>query len=130
MSIQELAVVVSRITALGALRQTLVGSTYALGAGKDIDILAEVPNQEGFAGLLTQEGWTREGLEGYPVGDFISCRKGEVNVLLVADRNYYDRFALAAEVCKVLHLQSRDDRVKVHKVVRDRKSAEAVELGL
>lgn len=105
----------------GHIEARLVGSEYIFGEGKDTDILWLTANAVGARQYLIDEGYTCESdtRPEYDDAKFYSLRQGRVNILVCADKEYYDKFLLAAEVCKGLQLRDRDDRVLVHKIVRD-----------
>lgn len=124
-TLREFAAIVQRLMALGATRETPVGSSYILGKGADIDVLVLVPAVDTYGAALVAEGWLRDGTTDYP-SEWASFRKGEVNAILTADAGWYDRFALAAEVCKALKLADKADRITVHAVIRDGKTAEGI----
>lgn len=107
----------------------LVGSTYSLGHGNDLDILV-LGDMYALSNTLEGMGWTRETLFiHYDNTDFISLRKDNVNLLLTDDQEFFERFKLAAEVCKVLNLADRRARILVHRVVRDGLSSEEAHLA-
>lgn len=103
----------------------LVGSTYILGKGKDIDYLFLVPDlydtQERLKGRNWADGLS---LEYDGLGNFFSARRGEINLLFVEDSDFYDKWLTSAEVCKALKLESRTDRVIVHRIIMDDMTAE------
>jgi hypothetical protein len=104
----------------------MIGSTYTLGTGRDIDFAVLMP--ETFS-LLDQpewlgEGWVREGADHYEGGAFASHRKGDTNIIMMNDCDLYQKFLTAMEVCKMLKLQTRRERVLVCRIVRDGMSAE------
>lgn len=116
-----------RLMDMGICGIALVGSTYILGQGADVDVLVRVADMKSFAQRLEAEGWIREGNASYPVGDFISMRKDDFNLLLVEEEKYFNAWKLAAEVCKALKLHFKDDRVLVHRVVRDGETVDQIE---
>lgn len=109
---------------LGATETAAVGSTYILGQGADIDILVLVPNRFQFANRMEKDGWVLEGAAHYPDNDFTSVRQGKYNVLITSDASWFARFKTAAEVCKALRLEDKEQRILVHSIVRDGMSAE------
>lgn len=48
-----------------------------------------------------------------------AIRKGDVNLLVTTDRAWFDGCSMAAAVCAALNLQSKADRVRVHRVIRE-----------
>lgn len=54
-----------------------------------------------------------------------ALRKGDVNLIVTVDPEWFKGAKLANEVCALLKLQDKADRVAVYRVVRDGMSAEA-----
>ena len=50
--------------------------------------------------------------------DFRSYRKGEVNLIVTADEDFYELSDTATRVCQKLNLHSKEDRVMVFDAVR------------
>ena len=105
----------------GHIAARLVGSEYIFGEGNDTDILWLTENAVSGRQYLIESGYDCESdtRPEYDDAKFYSLRQGRVNILVCADKEYYEKFLLAAEVCKGLQLKDRDDRVLVHKIVRD-----------
>lgn len=108
------------------LEYRMVGSVYTLGKGRDIDFAVLVNNQ-----FYLQEQpewlvgeWVREGADVYEGDSFASYRRGDINIIVMHDRDFYQKFLTAMEVCKVLKLQTRKQRVLVCRIVRDGMTAE------
>lgn len=104
----------------------MVGSTYTLGKGRDIDFAVLVSDQ-----FYLQEQpewlvgeWMREGADVYEGNSFASYRQGDINIIVMHDHDIYQKFLTAMEVCKVLKLQTRKQRVLVCRIVRDGMTAE------
>lgn len=55
-----------------------------------------------------------------------SVRKGFTNFMITNDRQFFEDYKTATEVCKALHLTEKSDRIKVCQIVRDKKKAEEV----
>lgn len=53
-----------------------------------------------------------------------ALRKGNANLIVTIDRAWYERAALANEVCVALKLKDKGDRIVVYRVVRDGYDAE------
>lgn len=111
---------------LNARSHTLVGSTYILGAGKDVDWLFLVDDLAEAAAFLLRKGWDCESEQYDALQKFMSFRgPGRANALVTADEDFYTGFKRAAEVCRFLHkagvthVQSRAHRVRIHAIVRD-----------
>lgn len=104
----------------------MVGSTYTLGKGRDVDFAVLVDNQFHFQeqpDWLVGD-WVREGADVYEGNVFASYRQGDINVIVMHNRDTYQKFLTAMEVCKMLKLQTRKERVLVCRIVRDGMSAE------
>ena len=118
----------------GAIREyQMIGSTYTLGQGRDIDF-AVLVNTDAPSTLITSPQpewllgtWVREGAGHYEGGKFVSYRQGDINIIVMDDLDVYTRFKTAMEVCKVLKLKTRKERVLVCRVVRDFMDAEQAE---
>ena len=59
-------------------------------------------------------------------GFWCSLRRGKLNLMLTHSRKFYDGYRTAMEVCKVLNVDRKDDRIAVCKVVRDGLTADLV----
>lgn len=130
MNVAAEAASVFAMTLPGAVRVNIVGSTYILGAGKDIDVLVLCENKHDTLNVsgVVNSGWALETDEKYEGSEFFSIRKGDVNLLLTDDEEFFDGFAMAAEVCKYLKLADRAQRVAVHRIIRDGFDAEDASL--
>jgi hypothetical protein len=53
-------------------------------------------------------------------GTWFAVRRGNLNLMVTHDRRWYEDYLLAMEVCKVLRLEHKDDRIAVCRVVRDK----------
>ena len=115
----------------GAIDFALVGSAAYRRKPNDVDfvvLLAPGLKLGEFALAMYDSGWSisneyklRNG------GDcWTSVRRGKLNLILTDNRKFFDGYVLSTEVCKVLRLAKRDDRVAVHEVVRDRRLASEV----
>lgn len=103
------------------VRYQMVGSTYTLGAGRDLDYAVLVPTDH----YKTQQPawlkgrWVREGAEHYEGDTFVSFRQDDLNIIVMHDPEFYAKYLTAMEVCKALRLQTRRERVIVCRIVRD-----------
>jgi len=94
----------------------------------DYDILVYVPHDLPAPGgsLLCFESswsppsdWKKEGFTGdsmYPDG-FESYRKGDVNLIITRNPDFWDRFIAATHVAKRLNLLNKDDRIALFQAV-------------
>lgn len=99
----------------------LVGSTYILGEGNDIDIMWLVSDYTEATRLLIKEGYVYD--KDYEDDRFASLRKDDVNIIVTAETDRYNNTLVACEVCKYLKVAARDDRIAVHRIIRDGKQA-------
>lgn len=72
------------------------------------------------------DGWELCGDYDTATGAWCAVRKGNLNLMLTHDRKFYDGYKLAMEVCKVLRLTNKEDRMAVCRVVRDGIPADTV----
>lgn len=111
----------------------LVGSRFITGGerGNDWDVLFLVGDLNEALKESEENGYKSD-LRGYvdlSREQFTSVSRGDHNVLFVKDVDYFRKWVLSAEVCRVLHLMgvemTRQHRVAVHEVIRERKTPEA-----
>lgn len=100
-------------------RVALVGSVACLDQGNDVDVLFLVEHLDDAIKHL--EAAQFKGLDNpqYPIDKWTSMKREDLNVLLTDDPLFFHGFVVSTAVCKALRLTSRDDRVKVHDIVRD-----------
>jgi hypothetical protein len=112
----------------GHIESQLVGSAYTVGDGaqaNDVDILVLVSDLDDAIDYCHCQGFcSMEGRKEYDIEVAHPVKRGVQNLLLTADRAWYLRFIAAAEVCRYLQLAERTQRVAVHKIVRDRHTAD------
>lgn len=104
------------------LEYHITGSVAFNGQGNDLDVVCLVyalPSP-----CSTNSGWVLCGEESYESrGMFVALRKGDVNLILCEDVEYYRAWATAKEVCtylsKVYGTNTRDVRVAIHKIIVD-----------
>lgn len=105
--------------------EALVGSRVTCNPAPtdtDLDVLVKVPYIESsgsnhyvrskydvMRGVLIGAGWTLGG-SGDGDGEFESWTKGEVNLILTAESEFYDKFIAATSVCTRLNLMGKEDR--------------------
>ena len=104
---------------IGYISHQVVGSTYVFGEGNDKDVLVLVENAIQARNHALERGWRLETTREYEGTKFYSLRRGDDNVLIVEDPEYYADFLTASEVCRYLQLADKNDRVMVHKIIRD-----------
>ncbi len=106
-----------------------VGSTYIYGHGEDLDLLVLVRTPVGMSSLVNS--WYhpdfKYGGSGPKSGDnWCSWKRGTLNLLLTDDEDLYDRWLMAAEVCRYLHLAkgvvlTKPERIAIHDIIMEGK---------
>lgn len=109
------------------LASRMIGSATYLPDPSDVDYLVHVDTS-----------WATEYV-GAHLAAFMNCgeydtadgawaavRKGDLNIIVTTDAQFYNLFGRATEVCKALQLVHKDQRVAVCQIVRDGKTAEQV----
>lgn len=66
---------------------------------------------------LLRDGWTPCLNGEYFDVAFKAFRKGIDNYVITAQRYFFDKYVLAAQVAKALNLQNKEDRIKVHETL-------------
>lgn len=107
-----------------AAQTAIVGSVYILGEGNDLDVLVRAEDANDAMDRLETEGYRPTGNPSGEEDDFLTLRKGHINVIVTQSQEFFDNFLEAAEVCKLLKLTSKQDRIAVHRVLMDGESAE------
>lgn len=104
----------------------LTGSAVINGEGNDLDVVMLVDYLPGSVKHLelSYDGWELCGDESYESkGMFVAYRKGNLNIILCADSEYYSRWEVARRLCSALRanfgLATRDVRVLVHQIIVD-----------
>jgi hypothetical protein len=95
----------------------------------DEDILILTDNMPTIQRALKKDGW--DGTEMYisddgtsTTGDFYSMRKGEINLIITQEKEFYDKFTLASFVCKTLNVMAKKDRITVFQAILYSKKVE------
>lgn len=96
-----------------------VGSQYTVSpppADSDIDLLCLLPTEywDSFLKASKEDGWEWENNYG---GDFLSFRKDKINLIVTFRSSMFNKFKLAAEVCKMLNLTDKQHRIAVHNAI-------------
>lgn len=104
----------------------LVGSAAWMPDPADIDFIVRIENPVGLYSYLTSLGWQDcDKIGVYEMqGEWMAVRKGNINLLLTADRDWMTRMIQATEVCKYLRLTDKSQRVAVNQIIRDGKLAD------
>ena len=112
-------------------RHEVVGSTYIKDNDKsDVDII--VLDESFDLECMGFPGWAYGGSSGMGNDHWMSWKRQvdgvEVNMLLVADKAYFDSWLTATEVCRFLHLQGYNLKSAsvhgVHEIIMDDSTAE------
>lgn len=100
------------------------------GAYSDIDLLVLFSRGSDLVAVnqsFIDEGWTNDGSNTDNVSIFSSYRKiidtvsaNNTNLILTNDEDFFNRFEIAAMLCKRLNLHNKDERIFVHDVIINR----------
>lgn len=117
--------------ALCVSKWSLIGSAMYMPADQvsDVDFAVLLRNDidaSDFVCGLIDRGWGKCGDYDGQNALWYAVRRDNLNFMITANSQFYDDYLLAMEVCKVLRLEKKADRIAVCKVVRDKKSAEFV----
>lgn len=112
---------------LGDVALHLAGSTYIIGEGNDLDVLVyPAGNADLYETRLVEAGYVLCSSEEYPDDKFSAWRKGDINVMMVYDKAYYDSWRRASILCRLINMgmlsldmTDRVARVEMHRVVMD-----------
>lgn len=114
---------------------TLIGSATYMDNPSDIDFAVLVGRSPGvtaklrhYVAALVGAGWQKCGVYEREEGVWEALRHGDVNIMLTTDTGFHERYLTAMEVCKVLRLQRKAQRVAVCQIVRDGLTAERVRI--
>lgn len=106
----------------GIVESCLIGSSVYLPNPKDIDVLILVRyNAQNYAENLISQGWASCASEEYDLGDsdWHAVRKGNFNLIITDDADFYKKFRAAMLVCQYLKIESKEQRIKICRIVRD-----------
>lgn len=88
---------------------------------QDFLVLVKSDSQSVFLAVraLSSGGWLWEGSEHYQdaMGNFMSWRRGEINLIITSSPAFAARHRAATEVCKRLNLMDKGDRILVFRAV-------------
>jgi hypothetical protein len=94
-----------------------IGSALYLDDAKDLDVLVLVKDAAEFQALQEQAGFVACGA--YGEGTWSAMRNGLINLLITQSNEWFRKCTVASDVCEVLKLKSKRDRVLVFRLVRD-----------
>lgn len=109
----------------GVIDCALIGSAlYLPETANDLDFAVLLwPNKTPaeFCATLCNQGFSSCSKYAHmPVeSDWLSVRNGMLNLMVTADREFFDGYVTAMQVCLALHLTEKRDRILVCKIVRD-----------
>ena len=83
----------------------------------DKDVLLLVKDSEDYKHSLLEDCWT--GCTGYEDKEphFFAARKGEINLIVTDELQWYLRFAAATELAKKLNLLKKEERISLFEQV-------------
>lgn len=98
-----------------------VGSRYILSMeeGADTDVLVLVKDLGDASEMAVKAGYTPDASYTLGTSKFQSLRKDDVNLILTQNSHFYDRFVMATDICKLLKVANKDDRVVIHERLRE-----------
>lgn len=94
-----------------------IGSRYVCDPpvmDTDKDTLCLVDDVQKAEKLLLEEGWSPCCGGEYVDTYFKAFRKGEDNYVITAARPFFERYLIAAQVCKALNVRDKETRIKIH----------------
>lgn len=105
---------------LGVISTKHVGSSYICDPPcfeNDIDLLVLVVDMKQYCEYCVEkEGWK---IDGSYIGNsqFTSIRKESFNQIVTQSIPFFERFSLAADVCKRLNIKNKELRIMVHDAI-------------
>lgn len=116
---------------VGALAEVqafaLIGSALYLPDAQDVDfavLINPTLNAIDYSSQMVRDGWGNCGEYDGVGGIWAAVRRGNLNLMVTHDPEFYKGYLTAMEVCKVLGLRNKHERVAVCQIVRDGKTAE------
>ena len=114
-------------TVLGDVELHPAGSTYIVGKGNDLDVLVyPAGNADLYETRLVEAGYVLCSSDEYPDDKFSAWRKGDINVIMVYDKAYYDSWRRASTLCRLINkglldldMSNKEARVTMHRFVMD-----------
>ena len=104
---------------------------FPMPQGRDEYWVVLVANLTEAALILEDEGFKSDigDKEKYKDVDFLSYRKGDLNLILTEKLDTYVRYVLATDVARKLNLKHRADRVALFSMIRDIGKITAEDVG-
>lgn len=87
--------------------------------GTDIDFI--VYNEHDLEAFLTKEGYSRSTLKEYLYCEkfnFLTVRKGRVNLIVSTSKEFVDRFIVATHICREYNVKDKIYRIAIHHILR------------
>jgi hypothetical protein len=116
---------------VGALAEVqsfaLIGSALYLPDAHDVDfavLINPTLNAIDYSAQMVRDGWGNCGEYDGVGGIWAAVRRGNLNLMVTHDPEFYKGYLTAMEVCKALSLRNKHERVAVCQIVRDGKTAE------
>lgn len=87
----------------------------------DEDTLVLTEDKEELVEILVELGFKKEGA--YITGDtnFLSLRKGDLNLIVTDNKSWYEKFLIATAVCKELNVMKKEHRCCVFAAILEGK---------
>lgn len=101
----------------------LIGSATYIPEPQDVDIMILVYDRDPYLEQCASKGFIGLPNPDYP-DEWVSLKRGGVNLLITSDDKYFLDSQVAAWVCQGLGLQTRKQRVIVHRIIVDNYSAQ------
>lgn len=98
----------------------LTGSNYICNPpvnNTDIDILCYIDPDE--HQLFVNNGFSTTTIDNLyqQMPDFISWKNGNINIITVCDRDFYERFVIATKLARKYNLTNKADRVELFQAI-------------
>lgn len=87
--------------------------------GRDEDWIVLADDLSEATNILMRNGFGPDAQKLYGNTEFVSFRKGQLNLIVTEQRWLYDRYVIATDVAKQLNLRSRADRVRLFQTIRE-----------
>lgn len=99
------------------IKHSLTGSAYICDppvSDTDIDYLVLTDDKSDFLDEASRKGWSVHSDDDYPeCDDFVSVRKGRINLIVTEDLYFYGRFRTATELCREINVLEKSRRVEI-----------------
>lgn len=102
------------------VKQHPTGSNYICNppvTNTDIDIVVLAKNGWEMPALSAGYGFEESDVEYESMGEFVSVRRGNENLIVTLDKKFYKKFVYATQLARLLNLTEKSDRVKLFQAV-------------